>query len=362
MATRVLVGPGSLAGLLPYRDQPVLLVTDEHLLKSQIFAEVSGMFIGQKAVFSRVRADPDVAGIAAGVVSYLDSSPAVVVALGGGSVMDAAKAMHRAAAECGRAAPLGIVAIPTTSGSGSEVTSFSVVTDVSAGVKVPLVDPVLIPELAILDPMAAAGAPAAVTADAGMDAITHAIEAYVSLGANDLTDACAEKATRLGLEFLARSWRDGDDLEARSGMQSAACLAAIAFDNAGLGVTHGLAHSIGGQFKVAHGRLNAILLPHVIEFNSADQRAADRYACLARLCGISGFGRAGALNLAGALRRLATQIAIPANLSLAGVDPDQFSARITHLADAALADGCNATNPVKVTGPDLVTLLRAALQ
>ena len=191
----------------------MFLITDDFLATTDVYKQAVARLGDRVSVYTGVKPNPTTSEIGAGVAVYMKAQPDVVVAYGGGSAMDAAKVMHKTALEAGFGAPLGIVAIPTTSGSGSEVTSFAVVTDETTHTKIPIISEDLVAKLAILDPAAVAGVPAHITADSGMDALTHAIEAYVATDANDLSDAMAEKAIKLILPICcaatptATTWR-----------------------------------------------------------------------------------------------------------------------------------------------------------
>lgn len=243
-------------------------------------------------VFNEVEIEPTYAVIVRGVEAIEHHRPDHLIAVGGGSVMDAAKAMRLFHTHPGldfrslettfldprkrviqypkpSRNGLRLVAIPTTSGTGSEVTPYAVITDDELGRKVPLYDHSLIPDVAIIDPQLVRGLPPSVTADTGFDALTHALEAVVSVFASEYTDALAFQAARLVFEHLPRVCRDGSDMESRAKMHNAACMAGLAFANAFVGVNHALAHSLGAVFKVAHGRANAVLLPYVVRYNAA---------------------------------------------------------------------------------------------
>ncbi|WP_040284210.1 1-propanol dehydrogenase PduQ [Tessaracoccus massiliensis] len=363
LGTEVRIGHEALAALDEFAHAPVLLVTDEFLSTTQPFAGVLQRLGPEVSVFKEVVPNPTVATISQGVARYLAAGPEVVVAYGGGSVLDAAKGMHKAALDSGFGAPGGIVAIPTTSGSGSEVTSFAVITDEQSHAKIPLVSTDMVARLAILDPDVVVGVPPRITADSGMDVLTHAVEACVSLEACDFSDALAEKAVELVFAHLPRCYTHGDDREARGHMHNASCLAAMAFDNVGLGITHSLAHALGGRFDVAHGRLNAILLPHVIEFNAEhSDRAKERYARLGRILAPSATGRAAVTTLIGAVRRLNTALGIPERLTgLDVVDTAALQEQIDAMVAAAAEDTCTRTNPVQPRVDDLRAILLAAI-
>ncbi|MHA6513377.1 1-propanol dehydrogenase PduQ [Tessaracoccus sp. Z1128] len=361
--TSIRFGANALEALDKHRDQRVFLVTDPFLASTDLFRKARARLGSQVTVFDEVEPNPTVALVGRGTTCYLKADPEVVVALGGGSPIDAAKAMHQAALEVGRAAQHGLVVVPTTSGSGSEVTSFSVITDEVTHAKIAMVSPAMRPAVAILDPRAVLGVPPKVTADAGMDVLTHGLEAYVATNASDFSDAFAEKSVRMVFESLARCYGHGSDLDARERMHNASTLAALAFDHAGLGIVHSLSHALGGRYPVAHGRINALLLPHVMAFNAAESpKVAARYARLARLMGMaSGSTKAGVLSLIGAVERLRSELDMPARISEAGVSVADLQASTDDIATTALNDRCTPTNPVQPTTAQLTAILRQIL-
>ncbi|EPH06086.1 hypothetical protein HMPREF1531_00734 [Propionibacterium sp. oral taxon 192 str. F0372] len=358
--TRVRMGADALTALDEYRDKRALIVTDSFLATTEHFAQVRA-HLGEVVVFDKVLPNPTTSLVAEGTQLAVVCEPFVIIAYGGGSAMDTAKAIHMITTEHGMAAPGGLIAIPTTSGSGSEVTSYAVITDDATHAKTALVSPDLVAKLAILDPTAVAGCPPRTTADSGMDVLTHAVEAHVSSGACDFSDALSEKAVRLVFENLERCYRNGGDLAARTHMHNASTLAAAAFDNVGLGIVHSISHAVGSHYPVAHGRLNAILLPHVISFNAEhSEHAAARYAQLGRIVSPSSTGRAAISTLIARIEKLNRALDIPARLTEAGVDRDvvRIASEIT---GAALADTCTRTNPAKVDASDLERIMIAAL-
>lgn len=338
--TRVVMGQGSMAAIRELNPQRLLLVSDPYFAKNgtaQRLAALSGA--AHTELFSQITPDPTVELVAQGTAKLKAFRPDTVVALGGGSAMDAAKAMLWFSG-CQAA----LVAVPTTSGSGSEVTDFSIVTH--NGVKHPLVDAALRPKLAILDSDLLQQLPRTLIADGGFDVLSHALEAYVGERATPFSDALAVDAFRTAYSLLPASW--GGDPAPRLRIHAAATMAGMAFNQAGLGICHAISHSLGGMFHVPHGRLNAILLPAVIRCNA--HAAGDRYTRLAELSGISSGARTMAVrNLCNALVRLRRELELPASLSQAGVDPARLRRSVPELIPAVLADPCCATNPTKVT-------------
>ncbi|HBL36534.1 MAG TPA: bifunctional acetaldehyde-CoA/alcohol dehydrogenase, partial [Firmicutes bacterium] len=250
------------------------------------------------------------------------------------------------------------VAIPTTSGTGSEVTAFAVITDKQKKIKYPLTDYELTPDIAILDPELVLTVPKSVTADTGMDVLTHAIEAYVSVMASDYTDALAEKAIKLVFEYLPLAYQDGKHKEAREKMHNASCLAGMAFTNAFLGLNHSMAHILGGKFHLPHGRANAILLPYVIQYNAAKPskfaafpqyefyQAPERYAEIARFLGLpAATTEEGVTSLIQAIRNLNGEFGIPLSLQETGISREEFQREVAEMADIAFNDQCTGANP-----------------
>lgn len=342
-------GDKPLEALSPLAGKRVLLVTDAFLASSGLIEPVRAQLgTCTLEIFDQVEPDPSLQLVARGIRILREFKPEAVVAFGGGSPMDCAKAMvYFAAKEGGDSIPL--YCIPTTAGTGSEVTSFAVLTDTDKGVKYPLVDDALLSEGAILDPSFLKGVPPRVTADTGMDVLTHAAEALVATGANHFTDALAERAFTVAFRALPEAFKG--DLLAKADMLYASCMAGIAFNAAGLGVCHSMAHSLGGRFHVPHGRLNALLLPHVINFNAVNQRTSEKYGNLAKLCGLSGNARA----LSAAMVRMRTTLGIPSKLD---VPMSELKSSLPALAVAALSDVCLEANPRKVKAEDVISMMK----
>ncbi|WP_368220464.1 bifunctional acetaldehyde-CoA/alcohol dehydrogenase [Anaerotruncus rubiinfantis] len=333
-------------------------------------------------IFSEVEPDPSVNTIKRGVAAMNAFQPDVIIALDGGSAMDAAKGMwlfyeHPDTSfdglklkfmdirkrtyhfpKLGEKAQL--VCIPTTSGTGSEVTSFSVITDKEHGnIKYPLADYELTPDVAIIDPQFVMSLPKSATADTGLDVLTHAIEAYVSVLASDYTDGLAIKAIELVFEYLPRAYKNGDkDFEAREKMHNASCIAGLAFTNAFLGLNHSMAHKLGGEYHIPHGRANAVLLPHVIAYNASEPTkftiwpkyekfVADvKYAKIAKYLGLpASTTEEGVQSLIKAIRDLMKEVNMVMSIQECGVDEKTFMAGVSQLADRAFEDQCTTANP-----------------
>jgi alcohol dehydrogenase class IV len=316
-------------------------------------------------VFTDVRPDPDVKLIADGMKIYLESGADVLVAIGGGSSIDAAKGILYFASKFDQPdgqkfkKPL-FIAIPSTSGTGSEVTNFSVITSDEG--KVCIVDEFITPDIAILDSTCIQHVPQRVVTDTGIDVLVHAIEAYVSTMATDFTDALAEKAIRLIFENLETIYKDVKNAEARDRVQNASCMAGMAFTNANLGINHSLAHGLGGTFHIPHGRSNALMLSAVIEYNadlagSAGGYAAQRYARLASMLQLPArTPREGTVNLLREINRLKKALGVEDGIHALGIGKAEFEEELERMAEAALADRCTPTNPKQPSREELIRI------
>ena len=316
----------------------LFVVTDPYFMKDGTALRIaSAAGADQVEYFDGVQPDPTVELAAEGTAKLRAFGPDVIVALGGGSAMDCAKAMAYFAGEKAK-----FVAIPTTSGSGSEVTDFAILTH--DRVKHPLVDKRLRPDMAILDSDLLGGLPPALVADGGFDVLTHAREAYVAREAGAFTDALAREAFCVAFANLPASF--AGRTQVRLKIHRAATMAGLAFTQAGLGLCHAMAHSLGGAFHVPHGRLNAILLPAVIGFNAP--AAGEKYAQLARAAGLGGSADTVAVrNLRSALVRLRRELNLPSTLAQAGVEPRKVWMEMDAIVKATLADPCCKSNPAE---------------
>lgn len=346
-------------------------------------------------IFAEVEPDPSVETIKKGADLMQQFNPDVIIALGGGSAIDAAKGMwlfyehpeldfnvlklkfmdirKRVFTFPNLGHKAKMVAIPTTSGTGSEVTSFAVITDKDRNIKYPLADYELTPDVAIIDPEFVMTVPPSVTADTGLDVLTHAIEAYVSIMASDFTDGLAIKAIQLVFEYLSRAYKDGNDREAREKMHNASTIAGMAFTNAFLGINHSLAHKLGGEFHIPHGRANAIVLPHVIAYNAQKPTkfvsfpkyktfiADKKYAEIAKALGLpASTVEEGVHNLIEAVRKLMKEVSIPSTVAECKVDQKAYMSRIGELAERAFEDQCTTANPRLPLVSELEELYRKA--
>ena len=344
-------------------------------------------------VFSDVEPNPSTNTVYKGLEMFNNFQPDVVIALGGGSAMDAAKGMwmffehpdtsffgakqkfldiRKRAYKIEYAEKAKFICIPTTSGTGSEVTPFAVITDSDDHTKYPLADYALTPDVAIIDPQLVMSVPASVTADTGMDVLTHAIESYVSVMVSDYTRGLSLQAIKIVFEYLEKSVKTGD-AESREKMHNASTMAGMAFANAFLGISHSIAHKVGGAWGVPHGRTNAILLPHVIRYNAKDPqkhamfpkydffRADTDYADIARFLGLKGNTTAELVEaLASAVYKLGIATGIEMNWQSQGLTKKQMVAEIDHLAEKAYEDQCTTANPKQPLISELKAIIEIA--
>ncbi|WP_344931984.1 iron-containing alcohol dehydrogenase [Actinoplanes nipponensis] len=347
-------------------------------------------------IIDDVEPEPSLATVDRGAELMRSFRPDTIVALGGGSAMDAAKVMwlryehpevvfsdmrekffdvrKRAFTFPTLGERARLVCIPTTSGTGAEVTPFAVITDSTTGKKYPLADYALTPSVAIVDPVLATDLPPAITADSGFDALTHAIESYVSVYASDFTDGLSLQAIKMIFGYLGRAVADGpNDPEAREKMHNAGTIAGMAFGSAFLGIVHAMSHTLGATFHVAHGRTNAVLLPHVIRYNGTvptkltgwpkyeSYRAPERFQDIARTLGLPAATPAeGVESLAAAVEQLRREVGIPESFQQIGVDEQAFLDAVPQQALNAYQDQCAPANPRMPMLDDMQELMKAA--
>ena len=368
MSTRIHMGQSSLEEIKGLGMKRAYIICDPFMKKCGRAEELASILHeagAETEIFSDVVPDPSIEVVTAAIQGMKKFGPDGIVALGGGSAIDTAKAAGQLyGAMNGGARPM-LAAVPTTSGTGSEVSRFAVITDQEKGVKYPLVEDSLLPDIAILDAELTTSVPPTVTADTGIDVFTHAVEAFVSTEASDFSDAAAEKAIKLVKRHLLPAYQNPEDRKARQGMHNASCLAGIAFSNSGLGLNHGMAHALGARFHIPHGRANGILLPYVMSFNAgcAEQltSTAKRYARISRLLELeSSSVRQSALNLIRTARRYIEKLNMPSTLQAAGVNAAEFEEAVHDMAEAALADRCTATNPRSCTAEEIEQIFRKA--
>lgn len=365
--TEILFGEGALDYLIELKNKKVFIVTDPFMVKSGTIKNLTdNLTASEVCIFSEIVPDPPIELVVSGIEMLKEFNPDVVIALGGGSAIDATKAIIDFSKKIVKLKDIKFIAIPTTSGTGSEVTSFSVITDNQKGIKYPLVSDDLLPDIAILDPELVRTVPNFITADTGMDVLTHALEAYVSKNATDFSDALAEKAATLVFDYLLRAYNNGNDIEAREKMHNASCLAGLAFNEASLGVNHGIAHVLGGKFHVPHGRTNSILLPYVIEYN-ADitgynsrkfSEAAEKYARIAKIVGLQGTNTRGLVkNLINEIKKMQRAMNMPTTLRECKVDSSELKKLENEIAQLALKDACTDSNPRVPNEKDIIFIL-----
>ncbi|MDU7200916.1 iron-containing alcohol dehydrogenase [Phytobacter diazotrophicus] len=377
LPTRNVFGEGSVqeAGTLAktLNVKKILIVTDAFLAKSGMADNVAKIY--QKAgidvhIFGGAEPNPTDKNVAAGIECYREHGCNGIVSLGGGSSHDCAKGIGLVAANGGNIRDyegvdkssndmIPLMAINTTAGTASEITRFCIITDTERKVKMAIVDWRVTPQISINDPELMVGMPPSLTAATGMDALTHAIEAYVSTMANPLTDAAALQAIKMITQYLPKAVANGEYMKARDNMAYAQYLAGIAFNNASLGYVHAMAHQLGGFYNLPHGVCNAILLPYVESFNLIGN--LNRFRDIAEAMGEKVAGLStdeAAVRAIAAIRRLSKQVGIPADLKSLGVKPEDFAI----MAENAKKDVCQLTNPRKATKEQVIELYRQAYE
>ena len=353
--------------LKEFAGKRIFFIADPFMVKSKMTDQVISHIPNPTVkIFSNIIPDPPVSLAAEGVAEIRAFEPDMVFALGGGSAIDTAKAIREFSyRDAEKQIPL--VVFPTTIGTGSEVTSFCVLTDDKTHQKYPLVDDRLLPDYAILNPQMVETLPAALAAETAMDALTHALESLVSAKRDEISMALAQNAACSIFQYFVPGTIK-NEFTAREKLLYASCMAGIAFDQTSLGVCHAIAHNAGGRLKISHGKLNGILLPHVIRFNAGmlDREQlgpfADIYALLAEAAKIEGTGKRNKVkNLISAIEKLRRQANLPSCLADCGVTREKLQEEIQSIISGALEDGCLKTNPVPVSSDDIRLILERAV-
>ena len=368
-------GRGSLETLKTLKGKKAIIVVGGGSMKRFGFLDKVENYLHEAGIetrlFENVEPDPSVETVMKGAAAMREYEPDWIVSIGGGSPIDAAKAMWAfyeypdvtfeqlctpfSFPELRQKAKF--LAIPSTSGTATEVTAFSVITDYHKGIKYPLADFNITPDIAIVDPDLADTMPASLTANTGMDALTHAVEAYVSTLHSPFTDPLALKAIQTVFDYLPASYQG--DKEAREQMHYGQCLAGMAFSNALLGIVHSMAHKTGAAFStghIPHGRANAIYLPYVIEYNSKADKS--RYADIARYVGIQGKDDSELVEkLCAKIREYNKKFDIPATLKEFGIDEAEFKQKLPEISKNAVGDACTGSNPRPITPAEMEKLL-----
>jgi len=361
----------AMTAIAGYGLRKALIVTDQGLARAGVAERIAGLLAMRDidaVVFDGARPNPTIANVEAGLAVLQREHCDCIVSLGGGSPHDCAKGIALCATNGGRISDyegvdrstkpqLPLIAINTTAGTASEMTRFCIITDEARHVKMAIVDRNVTPILSVNDPALMVAMPKGLTAATGMDALTHAIEAYVSTAATPITDACALKAISLISDNLRQAVADGSDLQVRENMAYAQFLAGMAFNNASLGFVHAMAHQLGGLYDLPHGVCNAVLLPHVQRFNAkvSSPRLRDVAKAMGiKVCGLDAEQGAGAA--ISAIEHLAVAVGIPAGLAELGARMQD----VPLLAENALKDACGVTNPRTASQAEIEAIFRAA--
>ncbi|MGL4367812.1 MAG: 1-propanol dehydrogenase PduQ [Brevinemataceae bacterium] len=346
----------------------VLLVTDQIMMKIGLVDSLTSSLETQKVsykIYPDVEPNPSFDTVSQGVSILLSQDFDAILALGGGSVVDAAKGILYYAAQVQNERNItfvkpDLIAVPTTSGAGSEVTAYAVITNIQEKIKVPIVSDLIIPDMAILDPVFTQTCPSKVTAESGIDVLTHILESYVAKNSNTITESLCEKVISIIFKNLSTVVHNGNNLEARLAMHEASCMAGIAFTNSGLGLNHAMSHSLGGRFHIPHGRANALLMPHIIKYNQ--RVVASKYALLTRILDLPATNNQEAvMSLLVAIEYLCQNIKLERSVLEFGVDRTEYLNAIPEMARLAHADPCLTTNPIPISVSEIEEIYKVLL-
>lgn len=361
-------GIGTIEKLAGVKGKKAVIVTGEGaMVKTGVVEKVKQILLKsgiQSATFTGVEPDPSIETVFKGVEMFNAEQPDIIIGLGGCSAIDAAKCMwvfyeYPQTKFEDIIPPFTIkplrnkaifIAIPSTSGTGTEVTCVSVITDRAKGVKYPIVSYELTPDIAIVDGEICVSMPPHVTAYTGLDALAHNVEAYVAALADVYTDALALKSVELIFKYLPEAYKNGKNLDARQAMHDASCLAGMSFTNAILGIVHSMAHQLGGMYGIPHGCANAILMPNVIRFNS---KTTKKYEDLAKL-----LGKQSCEDFAQQVEKLRAEVGVPNSIKEYGIDEKLWNENLEYISANALADPCTGTNPRKIALEEMKKLFQ----
>lgn len=361
--TKIRSGKTAMDYLGIYKNKTVYIVCDKFMDENGSVNKVVNAIDSscRIEIFDQALPDPTTEVVGNGLNMGARVQPDIVIAFGGGSAIDTAKGIIYFGINGGLMKKPIFITIPTTSGTGSEVTSATVITDVENKSKHLIADDEILADVAILDPSLTLSVPPAVTANTGMDVLTHALEAYVAKGANVFSDALSEKAVELLLDALLVCYRDGGCLEARSKMHEASTLAGMAFNTAGLGVNHSIAHQLGGTFHIPHGLANAMLLTSVIDYNSGDKQVMDKYAAMVykvKLAGITTPPQKAVEILKEVIRTMMAAMNMADSVEKAGVDRGEYLSQLDNMTENALKDTCLKANPREIGAGEIRHILQ----
>ena len=362
--TKIRSGACAVEYLKQISDKHIMVVCDKFLSESGAIRYVTDSLnaSNEVVVFDQAIPDPTTEVVGKGLNVICKVHPDVVIGFGGGSAIDTAKGIIYFAGIQNLIPKPEFITIPTTSGTGSEVTSAAVITDVENHTKHLIASDEILADVALLDSHLTLSVPPSVTANTGMDVLTHAIEAYVATGSNVFSDALSEKAVELLTKSLLTCYTDGKNLDARTTMHEASTLAGMSFNTAGLGVNHSIAHQLGGTFHVPHGLANAILLNKVIDYNGMDHAVRDKYASLAYKVQLADSKDSPEMAVC-ALKTMVTMLMkcmkMPLSIHELGISKEDYEAQIPNMTDNALKDNCLGTTPRTIGASEIQEILRA---
>lgn len=367
---KISYGENSLLSLKDFGFTRVCIATDRFMVESKLICKITDILDKNNIdyhIFDVITPDPSTEIIEKGLSHIVNLKPHALIAVGGGSVIDAAKAimyfciqLKKNFIEENKIDKPYFIAIPTTAGTGSEVTNFSVITDTNTKSKIPLTNDIMLPDEAILDPILTVSVPKSVTAATAMDVLTHGIESYISINSNIFSQMYALKSIELIGSNLLKCFNDLHNTKYRNSLQIASCMAGISFNSSGLGITHSIAHGLGSSFHLPHGLCNAIVLPYIIEFNGRDAKTREKYIRILEAMGASNINsNMSTVILKELIIELNKALEIPLDLRSLNIDKKQFDAIVSNLAQTAYKDICTSTNPVSVSINDLEDLIRS---